>query len=262
MGGRMPLSSLLSDMLRKMIHQWNEDRTLHQEIEMLEPLFLKQEIESIVPRHNQLLIESLKADDGHHLFFYPFEGRFVHEGLAALFAYRIGKIKTTSFSIAMNDYGFELLSDEIIPIEDALEEDLFSLNNLSKDIKSAVNDTEMARRKFRDIARVAGLVFQGYPGRAVKERHLQSSSSLFFQVFMEYDKDNLLLRQAFEEVYDFQLEQQRMTDALKRINEQEIVVKQITQPTPFSFPILVDSLREKFSNESMEERVRKMIEGF
>lgn len=259
MGGRMPLSSLLSEMIRKMLNTWHEKEIQHEEIRILQPLFETQEERSVIPTKDQFLIESYHSQDGHHLFFYPFEGRFVHEGLAALVAYRIGKIKNISFSIAMNDYGFELLSGDTIPIEEALEEDLFTLDNLAEDIHAAVNETEMARRKFRDIARIAGLVFQGYPGSPVKERHLQSSSSLFFQVFMEHDRNNLLLKQAFEEVYDFQLEQQRMRKALERIQTQSIVLQPITQATPFSFPILVDSMREKFSNESLEDIVQRMI---
>jgi ATP-dependent helicase Lhr and Lhr-like helicase len=189
---------------------------------------------------------------------YPFEGRFVHEGMASLVAYRIAQIKPISFSIAMNDYGFELLSDQEIPVYEALETDLLGEDNLLKDIQASVNSIEMARRKFRDIAAISGLVFKGFPGKPLKDRHLQSSSQLFFNVFHEYDSANLLLHQSFEEVMDFQLEEARMRKALKRIAQQKIIVKHPDRPTPFAFPIMVDRLREKLTSESLQERIRKM----
>lgn len=190
---------------------------------------------------------------------YPFEGRFVHEGLAALIAYRMAQIEPITFSIAMNDYGFELLADKPIPIYEAVETDILSEENLMKDIQASINSTEMAKRKFRDIAAIAGLIFKGYPGKQMRERHVQSSSQLFFQVFNDYEPENLLLQQAYEEVMDFQLEEIRMRKALRRIHKQEIIIKEVKKPTPLGFPIMVDLLsRNKLSSESMEDRVRKM----
>lgn len=255
-GGRMPLSSQLSEMLRHKLHTVGTSNEA--EVKLLEPLFKTQAELSLVPNENQFLIEKFEDKEGCHVFFYPFEGRGVHEGLAALLAYRLGHFKKISFSIAMNDYGFELLSDQDIPIEQAIDSDVFTLEHLIKDIKSSINDTEMARRKFADICKVAGLIFQGYPGKGVKERHLQSSSQLFFDVFNEHEPNNLLLQQAYEEVYDFQLEQTRMRAAMERINSQEIIIQYPTQPTPFALPILVDRLREKFTNEPIEDRIKKM----
>ncbi|MFM8741921.1 MAG: DNA ligase-associated DEXH box helicase, partial [Cytophagales bacterium] len=195
-----------------------------------------------------------------HVVMYPFEGRNVHEGLGALVAHRISKIKPITFSIAMNDYGFELLSDQEIPIYEAIEINVLGAENLSTDILASINNTEMAKRKFRDIAAIAGLVFKGMPGKKIKERHLQSSSQLFFNVFLEYEPDNLLLQQAFEEVMDFQLEEARLLKALNRINQQKIVITEPDKPTPFSFPIIVDRLsREKLTSESLENRVKRMV---
>jgi ATP-dependent Lhr-like helicase len=189
---------------------------------------------------------------------YPFEGRFVHEGMAALVAYRIAMLRPVTFSIAMNDYGFELLSDQEIPIEEAVETNVLGEENLMKHIQASINSTEMARRKFRDIAAIAGLVFKGFPGQKIKDRHLQSSTQLFFEVFHDYEPQNLLLQQSFEEVMDFQLEEARLRSALSRIAKQKIIIKYPDRPTPFAFPIIVDRLREKMSNERIEDRIRKM----
>jgi ATP-dependent Lhr-like helicase len=263
-GGRMPLSSQLSAVFRDKLDEVANGIETDIEVKELKPLFELQAKLSHLPQSHEFLIESFKSREGHHLLFYPFEGRLVHEGMASLLAYRISKIKPASFSIAMNDYGFELLADEDIPIEEALEDaDFFSINNLIEDIQHSLNANEMARRRFRDIAHIGGLVFTGYPGQPVKNKHLQASTSLLFEVFNEYEPDNLLVRQAYNEALAFQLEEFRLRAALQRIQTQNIILKTIERPTPFAFPILVDSLgRERLTTETMEERIAKMARRY
>ncbi len=264
MGGRMPLSSQLSAVFRDKLDEVAHGIEKDEEVVALKPLFALQAEISHLPQSHEFLIESFKSREGHHLLFYPFEGRLVHEGMASLLAYRLSKIKPASFSIAMNDYGFELLTEENIPIEQALEDaDFFSIDNLIEDIQHSLNANEMARRRFRDIAHIGGLVFTGYPGQRVKGRHLQASTSLLFEVFSEYEPDNLLVRQAYNEALAFQLEEFRLRAALQRIIKQNIILKTIDRPTPFAFPIMVDSLgRERLTTEPLEERIAKMARQY
>lgn len=258
-GGRMPLSSQLSKTIRDKMDTYYTKGDRDAELEKLERLFDEQQKRSHLPHKNELLIEKVKTREGYHVFIYPFEGRNVHEGLSALFAYRIAQVKPMSFSLAFNDYGFELLSDQEIPIEEALGNDLLDNLNLTDDIQKSVNISEMARRKFRDIASIAGLVFTGYPGKEVKTRHTQANASLFFSVFSEHEEDNLLLRQAYDEVYTFQMEQARMYDALNRMQNQNIIIRYLQQLSPFCFPILTERFREKLTNEKLEDRIQKML---
>jgi ATP-dependent helicase Lhr and Lhr-like helicase len=261
-GGRMPLSSQMSEMIRLKIDEAANGREKDEEMIFLRPLMQLQKERSHLPKRGEFLIEYFHSDEGYHVLMYPFEGRNVHEGVAALVAYRLAQIKPITFSIAMNDYGFELLSDLEIPIYEAVETDILSEENLTKEIQASINSTEMARRKFRDIAAISGLVFKGFPGKPIKEKHLQSSSQLFFNVFNEYDSTNLLLLQAFEEVMDFQLEEARMRQALHRIHHQKIIIREPDKPTPFAFPIMVDRMREKLTSEKLEDRVRRMMVEF
>ena len=259
-GGRMPLSANLGQKLRETLNEvMDETRSqAHPELVALRPLFQRQALHSHVPAANELLIEQIETKDGFHLFVYPFEGRLVHEAMAAILAYRISRIHPITFSFAMNDYGFELLSDQPIPVDDSNVYDLFSTDDLLTDIQRSVNSTEMAKRKFRDIAVIGGLIFQGYPGEKKKARHLQSSASLLFKVFAEFEPNNLLMRQAYQEVFDQQMEEARLRDMLVRIRESRIVITWPKQLTPFCFPIKVDSMREDLSSEKLEDRVRKM----
>lgn len=258
MGGRMPLSSQMSDVLREKIYRYTEGIIEDKEIEVLAPLFQMQQLRSIIPKRDEFLIEYFQSKEGFHLLMYPFEGRSVHEGMAALIAKRLGMILPISFSIAMNDLGFELLSDQEIDVDLLINKGLFSTKDLASDIQSSINSVEMARRKFRDIARISGLIFTGFPGKQKKERHLQASSQLIFEVFREYEPDNLLYQQTYDEVMTFQLEESRMRKVLQKISESHIIISKPEKATPFSFPIIVDRLREKMTTEKLEDRIRKM----
>ena len=258
-GGRMPLSSQMSEMLRLKIHEAATRTEKDVEMKFLQPLMELQRQRSHLPRKDEFLIEYFQSEEGYHVVMYPFEGRQVHEGMGALLAHRLAQIRPLTFSIAMNDYGFELLCDQEIPIYEAIETNVLGSDDLLKDIQASINSTEMAKRKFRDIAAISGLVFKGMPGKPIKERHLQSSSQLFYNVFHEYESHNLLLLQAMEEVMDFQLEEARLRQALDRIAHQKIIVREPDRPTPFAFPIMVDRMREKLSTERIEDRVRKMM---
>jgi ATP-dependent Lhr-like helicase len=257
-GGRMPLSANLGKKLRETFNKALKKGANEIELKILEPLFDLQETLSHIPKANELLIEQIETKDGFHLFVFPFEGRLVHEAMAAILGYRISRITPITFSFAMNDYGFELLSDQPIPVDDSNVYELFTPDNLYEDIQRSVNSTEMAKRKFRDIAVIGGLIFQGFPGEHKKARHLQASASLLFNVFNEYDPKNLLLRQAFQEVFYQQMEEVRLRNMLERIQQSRIVITYPDRLTPFCFPIKVDSMRENLSSEKLEDRIKRM----
>lgn len=260
MGARMSLSSKLADKIREILQEYNSGIVKSEEVMRVLPILDLQDKLSVVPDRNTFLIETHRSEEGFHLFFYPFEGRMIHELMSALIAYRISQSYPVSLNIAMNDYGFELLSDVYISPEEIMEEDIFSLKNIERDILHCVNESEMSRRKFREIASIAGLVFQGYPGKSTTFKHIQANSSLLFQVFEQYDPDNLLLRQAHKEALNQQMEQEKFMQAMRKINGLEIVIKHPVQFTPFSFPLMVDRLsRTNVSSETIEDKVAKIL---
>lgn len=258
MGGRMPLSSKMGAVLREQMHRVQQNNRPN-ELGELNPLWDLQAERSHLPSEAELLMEYFRTREGYHLCCYPFEGRNIHEGLAAMLAHHLSMERGQTFSIAMNDYGFELLSDQDIPIRDALETLVFERMNVHDDLEAGINAGEMARRTFRDIAAISGMVFQGFPGKPVKDRHLQASSGLIFDVLQEYEPDHFLLKQAYREVYDNYMESERMEHVLKRLCTLEVILTHPEKPTPFAFPIMVDRLRERVSTESLEERVKKLL---
>lgn len=258
LGGRLPLSSYLSQYLRIKLAESLEPKTSEKELKFLHPLIVQQEKHSHIPRLDEFLVEMIETKDGFHLFMYPFEGRLVHEVMAALIAFRLSQIKPLTFTIAMNDYGFELLSDQEIPINEGNVEKLLSKEHLMDDVIGSINASEMASRKFRDIAVISGLVVQSQPGNRKNNKSLQSSSGLIFRVLEDYEPQNLLLRQAYTEVFNQQLEEVRLKAAFERISNSKIIIKHAKSFTPLSFPIKVDSLRQSLTSEDLDSRIKRI----
>ncbi len=258
MGARMPLSGELAAALRARLGEAAVGVFRGAEMEAVRPILEVQRKWSRIPGPREFLIERVSTREGHHLFFFPFEGRLVHEGLAALFAWRMSQLTPITFSMSANDYGFELLSADEAPIDSALANGLLDPDNLVTDIPASLNATEMARRQFREIARVAGLGFPGFPRSGKTARQLQASSGLFFDVFMRYDSGNMLLTQAHREVLERQLERTRLGVALQRISAAEVVVTRPPRTSPLAFPLLVDRTRNRVSSEKLADRVKRM----
>ncbi|WP_313259200.1 ligase-associated DNA damage response DEXH box helicase [Sphingobacterium sp.] len=258
MGGRFAISPDLGIAIRHSFKSIHKTVGISPEIKFLKPLFKEQEQLSALPKEDELLVEYIQTKYGFHLFFYPFEGKLVHEGMAQVVAYRLSLLKPATFSIATNEYGIELLSETDYEIDTQLLKQIFSPQNLHKDINSGINVQEMARRRFRDIAGIAGLIFQGFPGKQMKSKHLQANAGLFFSVFSEYEPSNLLLREAYDEVFDFQLEEGRMQLAFERISKHKIIFSRPSKLTPFAFPIFAESFRERYSNEDWQSRLEKL----
>ncbi|MGF1571784.1 MAG: ligase-associated DNA damage response DEXH box helicase [Sumerlaeia bacterium] len=258
-GGRMPLSSELSAAVRKKIYAISQGDIQDEESRNVAPILAVQSQLSKVPEPDELLIETMKSRDGFHLFIYPFAGRLVHEGLGPLIANRITQGEPRSFSIAQNDYGIELLSPTPFNLDESILRKLLSPENLIEDILQSLASTELPRYQFREIARIAGLVFEGYPGARKTGKQLQVSSNLLFDVFTQFEPENLLLEQARREVLDRQMEIKRMKNVLHKLQSMKFCFTEPDRFTPFCFPILVDRLRHQMTNESWEIRVERLV---
>ncbi len=260
MGGRLPLSANMGEVLRHTYEEAADNPKGDALIRFLGPLLETQKALSAIPKDGELLVEQIDTKDGYHLFVYPYEGRLVHQAMAAMLAFRISQVMPISFSIAMSDYGFELLSDQPLPVTEENIRSFFSPREWYVDLLKSTNAAELGKRKFRDISVIAGLIFQGMPGAKKKQRHLQNSSSLIYEVLREDEPNHLLLQQADTEVLTYEVEAERLYAALERIYSNPILFRSPGQLTPFSFPIKVDSLREQLTSERLEDRVKRMQE--
>jgi ATP-dependent Lhr-like helicase len=266
-GGKMPLSSELAHASLELLEQADKpdmtQATLRQMPEMaaVMPLINIQRHWSAVPHPQRLVFEELQSREGQHLFVYSFAGRMVNLGLASLVAWRVARDQPGTFSMSVNDYGFELLSAQTFDWEALCQPagPLLDAQDLLSDVLGSLNASELAQRRFREIARISGLIFQGYPGAGKSTRQLQASSGLFFDVFRQYDEDNLLLAQAQTEALEQELEIARLSDTLQRLRQQQWHYVRIAKPTPFAFPLMIERLREKLSTEKLSDRIERML---
>jgi ATP-dependent Lhr-like helicase len=255
---RLPLSGELAELVRARLDEAARGVFRGPELEALRPVLAVQARWSRIPRAGELLVERGRPREGHHHILYPVEGRLVHEGLAALLAWRLSRLRPVTFSLAANDHGIELLSADPAPLDEALAAGLLRVGDLAAELPAALNATEMARRQFREIARVAGLVFPGLPRSGKTARQLQASSGLFFDVFQRHDPENRLLEQAHREVLERQLERGRLGRTLERLQAATVVVTTPRRTPPLAFPLLVQRARERVSSEALADRVRRM----
>ena len=261
-GGRMPLSNTLADAVLRELDAADQGVFDSPEMRCVQPLLQIQRAWSALPTPATLVAETWKSREGWHLFLYPFAGRQVHLGLASLLAWRAAQPEQATFSIAINDYGLELLSAREIAWAERLPALLATPERpgaLLAEVLGSLNATELSRRRFREIARIAGLIFQSHPGERQSNRQLQASAGLYFDVFRKYDPDNRLLAQAESELLSQELDVHLLAAALERMRGQRLAVVTLARPSPLAFPLMVERFREKLSNESLSDRIARMV---
>jgi ATP-dependent Lhr-like helicase len=256
-GGRMPLSTLLSSAVLDIVRragQADPASPLPREVRAVLPLLEIQARWSRLPDHDTLLVERWSGRDGEHAFVFPFAGRLVHEGLATLVAWRIASRRASTLSMAATDWGFEIAGRAVPAADEAAWRRLLSPARLLDDLLECLNGTEMARRHFREIARVAGLV----SGAGRTNRQTQASAGLIFDVLAEHDRDNMLLAQARREVLEQQFEFQRLRDTLDRLTTSSIHVVETPRLSPLAFPIWAEFIQSRLTSQGWLERITEM----
>jgi ATP-dependent Lhr-like helicase len=258
-GSKMALSTELGEAVLEMMQRAAQGDFFEPELEAARPMLQTQARLSRIPTPGAVLVESFRSREGWHLYVYPFAGRHVHLGLASLLAWRLARERPNTFSMSVNDYGFELVSAEEFDLAPVLDKSVFGTGDLLHDVLASLNSTELAQRRFREIARVAGLVFSGYPGQQKSARQLQASSGLFFEVFRKYDKGNLLLGQAEREVLSQELEISRMRATLARMLRKTLDFAELRHPSPMSLPLMVERFREQLTTEQLSTRLDRIL---
>lgn len=258
-GSKMPLSTELGIAVLEMMQSAAQGDFFEPELEAARPMLQTQMRLSKLPTPTTLLVEQFRSREGWHLYIHPFAGRHVHLGLASLLAWRLARDRPNTFSLSFNDYGFELLSAQAFDIASVLDKTVFSQEGLLADVLASLNSSELAQRRFREIARVAGLVFAGYPGAPKSMKQLQASSGLFFEVFRKYDSGNLLLTQAETEVLSQELEIGRLRATLASIERKRIDFAVLRHPSPMSLPLMVERFREKLTTEQLSVRLERIL---
>lgn len=259
MGGRLPMSANLAAEVRKLLDELSRGQPATKELHSIREMLNLQSRWSRIPAAEEILVESYVNQGRYQVFVFTMEGRLVHEGIAPLVAYRLSQREPRTVMLAVNDYGWMLDSDRPIFSSPELLKEMLNPRNVEQDLENCLNNTELAKRRFREIAQIAGLIHPGFPGQPKRARHLQASSNMFYDAFSTYDPANLLLQQARKELLDRELEWERLKSMLERIEQQSILWQAPKAYTPFAFPLVVEKLRERVSSETLDQRIRKLL---
>ncbi len=259
-GSKMPLSSEMAESVQDRLDEAAAGRFEGPEMQAAMPMLKAQAWLSKLPVRGRLLVERFRSREGHHLFIYPFAGRSVHIGLAQLLAWRLARAQPNTYSLSINDYGLEILAARPVELTEATQAALFDTASLMDDVVASLNSGQLAQRRFREIARVAGLVFGGFPGAPKSLRQLQASSSLFYEVFKNHDAGNRLLGQAENEVLTQELELSRLEATLHDLSARQLEAVDLHSPSPFSLPLMVERLREQLSTEKLKDRLDRLLQ--
>ena len=262
-GAKMSLSTELTHAIAQRLKAGRVSKTLPfaREMEAVAPILEIQQRWSRVPTDESLLVEFTRSKEGEHLFLFPFAGRLVHEGLGTLVAFRIGRENGQTIQATQNDYGFSLHARRGLVLDETTLRRHLSPDDLLDDLIACMNTAELARRNFREIARVSGLILQQPPGRQDRSRReLQSSSTLLYEVLQRYDPDNQLLRQSEREILEKQLEFTRLNQVIRAMTTRPIHLVETEHLTPMAFPLWADRLQSTLVAADAATRLADMLE--
>jgi ATP-dependent Lhr-like helicase len=262
-GYKLPITDVLSRQVRALLQDLDatardESTTVERELQVAQPVLQAQHELSAWPTEGQLLAETCRTREGHHLFVYPFEGRLVHEGLAALLAWRLAQREKATFSYSINDYGFELLSTSPFDYAGWLTASLFDPADWEEQAQHTVNVAELAKMRFREIARVSMLTPQSTPAARKAAKHMHANAGMLFDIFHQFDPENLLLKQSFQEVMDRNFERKRLVATMQRLAASQLILHHTARPTPLAFPLIVERMGARLSTESLMDRIERM----
>jgi ATP-dependent Lhr-like helicase len=257
-GGKMPLSTELSHAVARRL---DADAMLpaRPETQAIEHLLRIQRTWSQVPNHRVLQIEHAHSRQGEHLFIYTFAGRMANEGLGALFAHRLSEGSPQSIQVTQNDYGFCLTSSRPLPLDETRLRKAASADDLLETLLACLNTHELSRTRFREVARVAGLIQQMQPGDSKGMRQIQTSAGLLFEVFGRYDPENLLLDQSRREMLESSLDLERLRSVLHDIANKPMRLIELKRLTPMAFPLWAERLNFVISTQDAASVLEEML---
>jgi ATP-dependent helicase Lhr and Lhr-like helicase len=251
-GGRFPLSTYLADRVRRIISDQRDWRPLPAQVrEWLEI----QQRRSLVPRPQQLLVETFPREGKHVLVCYPFEGRLAHQTLGMLLTRRLERARLRPLGFVANEYAIAIwgLGDVARKIERgelALAE-LFDEDMLGDDLEAWLAESALMKRTFRSCAIIAGLIERRFPGKEKSRREVTISTDLVYDVLRKHQADHILLRAARADAATGLLDVRRLGDMLSRIKGR-IVHKTLDHVSPLAVPAMLEIGRELIHGEASE----------
>lgn len=245
-GGYMSYSSQLSNFMLEQLDNFHN--SLDNPYELAQQFLKWQHQDSMVPKNDECLIEITSIDQCPTVFIYPFCGRAANHALAMSLSHKMAEYFKCASAMTVNDYGIMIQFDKDIDSQTFDFKTHLCYSSIEKSSESSFNQNEMVLQEFRHICLTSGLIYRGLPGRLKTGRYTQSSVRILYDIFKEYDPDNLLLKQAQQTVFHTQIFPSRLQKRLSVISE-KCVIKSIEKISPFGYTLYQEQLSAKMDGK-------------
>ena len=252
-GARMPLTTHLAERVRGFLADPSSWARFPTDVRDWLTMQAKR---SILPRPDQLLIETFPRDGLHYMVTYSFEGWNAHQSLAMLITKRMEARGLNPVGFVASDYAFAIWS--LKPVTDP--KSLFSSDIMTGEFVEWVENSHLLKRAFREVAVISGLVERQYPGKRKTGRQVTFSTDLIYDVLRRYEPDHILLEAAWADA------RARMTDvgrlgALLDRAAATLVHKHLERVSPLAVPVLVLIGRERVAGPETDDALLIEAEG-
>ncbi|MDH6265670.1 ATP-dependent Lhr-like helicase [Rhizobium sp. SG_E_25_P2] len=251
-GGKFPLSTYLAEGVRAMLDDPDKRKTLPDQVR--DWLSIQAE-KSVLPKRDELLIETFPRGDRFYMVAYPFEGRLAHQTLGMLLTRRLDRVGAKPLGFVATDYALAIWGLEDMGAHFANRrpsiQDLFDEDMLGDDLEAWLNETWLLKRTFRYCAVIAGLIERRHPGKEKTGRQVTVSSDLIYDVLRNHQPDHILLEATRHDAAQGLLDIQRLGDMLKRIKG-HIRLKRLERISPLAVPIMLEVGKESVGSAADE----------
>ncbi len=258
MGGKFPLSTYLADQVRGMLADPDSWRKLPPQVsEWLEI----QKHYSILPKRDELLVETFPKGDRFYLMAYPFEGRLAHQTLGMLLTRRLERARARPLGFVATDYALAVwgLRDfaHMLDTGELSLGGLFDEDMLGDDLETWLDESFLLKRTFRICATIAGLIERRFPGKEKTGRQMTVSSDLIYDVLRSHEPDHILLQATRADAAHGLLDIRRLGDMLSRTRER-IVHRKLDQISPLAVPVMLEIGKESIAGEAQESLLEEV----
>ncbi|WP_395451437.1 ligase-associated DNA damage response DEXH box helicase [Aminobacter sp. UC22_36] len=249
-GGKFPLSTYLADQVRGMLADPARWKALPDQVS---DWLRMQQLKSILPRREDLLVETFPRGERHYMVAYPFEGRLAHQTLGMLLTRRLERAGARPLGFVATDYSLAIwalgdLGAMFKNRQPALAE-LFDEDMLGDDLEAWLSDSWLLKRTFRNCAVISGLIEKRFPGQEKNGRQVTVSADLIYDVLRSHEPDHILLKATRADAASGLLDVRRLAEMLSRIHGR-IVHKMLDQISPLAVPVMLEIGRESVNGEA------------
>lgn len=259
-GGKFPLSTYLAEQVRAMLADPDQWRALPDQVR--DWLSIQRDV-SMLPKRDELLIETFPRGSRHYMVIYAFEGRLAHQTLGMLLTRRLERAGLKPLGFVATDYSLAVWAlDDLAGAFRSRRPSLgalFDEDMLGDDLEAWLDESWMLKRTFRNCAVIAGLIDQRHPGKEKSGRQVTVSADLIYDVLRSHEPDHILLEATRQDAASGLLDIARLGAMLMRIKG-HITHRALERISPLAVPVMLEIGKEPVSGEAHDSVLAEAAE--